>query len=64
VPYPYTEMTDEDIELNRVSGDITLVLKHGTDEEKRSLLTAIELTAGIEHRLRLEEWMADGMPGA
>jgi hypothetical protein len=57
-------MKDEIIETQRVAGDITLVLKNGTDEEKRSLLTAIEMTAGIQERVRLEEWMANGMPGA
>ncbi len=54
-------MSDQ-IETQRVAGDITLVLKNGTPEEKASLLTAIEQGCGIEERLRLEAWMDDGMP--
>lgn len=59
-----TDPTDAEIEQMRVAGDITLVLKTGTDAEKQSLLRAIEQAAGIDERLRLEAWMVDGMPGA
>ncbi len=57
-------MTDAQIEKQRVAGDITHVLKNGTDAERESLLTAIEQACGIDERLRLEAWIAEGMPGA
>lgn len=57
-------MTDTQIETQRVAGDITLVLRTGTEAEKQSLLTAIEQCCGTEERQRLEAWMADGMPDA
>ncbi len=57
-------INDAQIETQRVAGDITLVLKEGSDEEKQSLLRAIEQVCGIGERLRLENWMYDGMPGA
>ena len=51
------------IERNRVAGEITLVLKQGTDAERRSLLGVIERLCGIGERARLENWVNDGMPG-
>jgi len=57
-------MTDDTIDMQRVAGEITLILKHGTEEEKASLLTAIEQGCGLAERQRLEAWMAEGMPGA
>ena len=57
-------MTDAEIETMRVAGDITLILKDGTPQEKESLLKAIELVSGVQERERLEDWLADGMPGA
>lgn len=57
-------MTEDQIETQRVAGDITLVLKNGTEEERASLLRAIEQGCGIVERLRLEAWIADGMPDA
>lgn len=57
-------MSDEEIHLNRVAGEITLVLKHGSTTEKESLLRAVEQAAGPEDRARLERWLADGLPGA
>lgn len=56
--------TDDEIETARVAGDITLVLKHGTEAERKSLLNAIEQSCGIAERARLEQWIADGMPDA
>lgn len=56
--------TDEELDQQRLAGEITLILRTGTEEEKRTLLTAIEQGAGIEERQRLERWVADGMPGA
>lgn len=57
-------MTDEQIETQRVAGDITMVLKSGTEEQRQSLLAAIEQGCGREERLRIEEWIEAGMPGA
>ena len=57
-------MTDDQIETQRVAGDITLVLKNGTEEERASLLRAIEQCCGIEERQRLEAWIDEGMPDA
>ena len=57
-------MHDEHIETQRVAGDITLVLRSGTDEERQSLLRTIEKLCGAEERQRLERWIADGMPDA
>lgn len=57
-------MNDEQIETQRVAGDITLVLRTGTRAERESLLRAIEQCSGLEERQRLEAWMADGMPDA
>lgn len=57
-------MNDDQIETQRLAGEITLVLKNGTDQERASLLRAIEQGCGISERLRLEQWIADGMPGA
>jgi hypothetical protein len=57
-------MKTEQIETQRVAGDITLILKNGTQEEKQSLLLAIEALTGTEERQRIEKWIADGMPDA
>lgn len=57
-------MDDSQIETQRVAGDITLVLKNGTEEERQSLIRVIEQLCGIEERRRLESWVADGMPDA
>lgn len=58
------QLNDDQIETQRVAGDITLVLKNGTDAERQSLLRAIEQACGSEERQRLENWIADGMPNA
>lgn len=55
---------EEHLENQRVAGEITLVLKNGTEAERQSLLRAIEQAAGPAERQRLERWVADGMPGA
>jgi hypothetical protein len=57
-------MNDREIELYRVAGDIVLVLRDGPDEDRQSLLRAIEQAAGREERERIEAWVNDGMPGA
>jgi hypothetical protein len=54
----------EDIETARVAGELTLVLKHGTVGQVDSLLRAIGKLCGDEERLRLQQWVDDGMPGA
>lgn len=53
-----------DIHVLACAGEITLVLKNGTDEERSSLLDCIEVASGFSERLRIEQWMKDGMPGA
>ncbi len=58
-----TPMTDKEIETQRIAGDITLVLLHGTEEQKQSLLRAIEQASGLEERQRLEALVA-GMEGS
>lgn len=55
-------MTDEQIETERVAGEITLVLRQGTPAERDSLLCTIERLCGLDERLRLESWIAEGMP--
>jgi transcriptional regulator of NAD metabolism len=57
-------ITDEEIEQHRVSGDITLILKHGEEWEVQSLLSCIEHLCGLEERQRLEEWRNSGMTNA
>jgi hypothetical protein len=57
-------MNEDQIETQRVAGDITLVLKNGPDDLRQSLLRAIEQVSGPEERERLERWMQEGMPGA
>lgn len=57
-------MTDEQIKIQQAAGDITLVLKNGTEREKQSLLRVIEKVHSKEERERLEAWMKEGMPGA
>ena len=57
-------MTENQIENQRVAGDITLILKNGTEEQRHSLLRVIEQLCGIDERKRLENWIADGMLGA
>lgn len=57
-------MKTDQIETQRVAGDITLILKNGSDAERESLLRAIEQAAGRPERERLEQWVADGCPGA
>ncbi len=57
-------MNDDQIETQRVAGDVTLVLKNGSPEEKESLLKAIEQIAGVDERIRLENWMKKGCPDA
>lgn len=57
-------MKNKDIEIQRAAGDITLVLKEGTKEEKESLFKMIEQVAGKNERNRIEKWVTDGMPGA
>lgn len=57
-------MTDVEIETQRVAGDITLVLKHGTESEKQSLLRVIEEIAAAEDSQRINDWLARGMPDA
>ncbi len=57
-------MNDEQIKIQQIAGDITLVLKNGSQEEKESLLGTIEKLCGIDERLRLKNWINDGMPDA
>ena len=57
-------MTDDELSILRCAGDITGILKNGTEHEKESLLRAIEHVGGRQERERLERWMAEGMPGA
>ena len=57
-------MTDAEIENQRVAGDITLVLKNGTESERESLLRTIEAVCGRSERERLDRWIAEGMPDA
>ncbi len=57
-------ITDHAIEVQRCAGDITLVFKNGTEEQKASLLRAIEQVSGTGERERIEAWIAEGMPGS
>lgn len=57
-------MTDEDLKTLETAGQITLVLKHGTDRERESLLDCIEEVCGLDERLRLQAWVEDGMANA
>ncbi len=44
------ELTDAEIETQRIAGEISLRLEHGTDEEKASLLRLIEHCSGRKKR--------------
>lgn len=57
-------MTDSQINTHRVAGEITHIFKYGDPEEVASLLAWIEVHCGYGQRARLEQWIAEGMPGA
>lgn len=47
------ELKDEEIETERVAGDIILVLREGTIEERASLLRVIARLSGQQHAAAL-----------
>lgn len=55
-------ITDEQIETERLAGEVTLILRQGTPAERASLLRTIGIVCGSDERRRLEKWIADGMP--
>ena len=55
-------METDEIESQRVAGEITLALKYGSPKERESLLRVIEQLSGPQERQRLETWVSEGMP--
>lgn len=55
-------ITDDQLDLQSLAGEITLVLQNGTEEEKQSLLDYISEVCGVEEYLRLKDWVGKGCP--
>lgn len=47
------DMTDSDINVERVAGEIRMVMEDGSEEEKASLLRVIEKLCGKEESERI-----------
>ena len=55
-------ITDDQLDLQRVAGEITLILQNGSQKEKESLLNYISEVCGVDEYLRLKKWSEDGCP--
>lgn len=54
-------MTENQIETHRVAGDITLILKNGSEEKRASLMRVIRYLNPYEAE-RIQKWIDAGMP--